>query len=96
MEIFVPIQNHSIPEQSYKQFDSSIKDRYNSSLQPIKVEEKTNLKIADSIPVSKILSPIEMATLKNLFGFEKPESPMFYGPSKTHQIHKGYLLDITG
>jgi len=96
MEIFAPIQNHSIPEQSYKQFDSPIKDRPKGGLQPTEVEEKTNLKRADSIPASKILSPIEMATLKNLFGLEKPEEPMFYGPSKAHQIHKGYLLDITG
>jgi len=96
MEIFAPVQNHSIPEQSYKQFDSQIKGRHNGSLQPTEVEEKTNLKRGDSIPASRILSSIEMTTLKNLFGFEKPEEPMFYGQSKAHQIHKGYLLDIIG
>ncbi|HCL00146.1 MAG TPA: hypothetical protein DHW42_08605 [Candidatus Marinimicrobia bacterium] len=96
MEIFAPIRNYSIPEQSYKQFDSQIKDRQNGNPQPTEVEKKTSLKRGDSIPASKILSSIEMATLKTLFGFEKPEEPMFYGQSKVHQVQKGYLLDIIG
>lgn len=96
MEIFTPVQNHSIPEKSYKQLDAQIKDRHIADLQASGVEEQIDLKTRKSMSPSKVLSSTEMATLQNLFGFEQRESPMFYGRSEIQQIHKGYLLDIIG
>lgn len=96
MEIFTPVQNHSIPEKSYKQLDAQIKDRHIADLEASGVEEQINLKTRKSMPASKVLSSTEMATLQNLFGFEQREDPMFYGRSEIQQIHKGYLLDIIG
>jgi len=96
MELFTPVQNHNIPERSYKQFDSQVIDRQVADLQTSGVEEEINLKTMKSMPVSKVLSSTEMATLQNLFGFEKKEGSLLYGRSEIQQIHKGYLLDIIG
>jgi len=69
---------------------------YSTDIQSTRAENQINLKAKDSVPASKVLSSTEMVTLKVLFGFEKPEELMFYGQSKTHQIHKGRFLDLIG
>lgn len=96
MEIFTPVQNHHITEKSYKQLDTQIKGWYSTDIQSTRAENQINLKAKDLVPASKVLSSTEMVTLKVLFGFEKPEELMFYGQSKTHQIHKGRFLDLIG